>query len=124
MNTHSPQDALRVAAYCRADAPDSDLIAFQKTVIRTTLARCADEPPQITVYADDGIYPRESVRPDLQRLLRDVVARRIDCVAVCGWENLADTQTELRLLRRFFRDHEVLVMECRLPPAYLVRIPM
>ena len=116
------EDTLRIAAYCHTHRSNADDIAFQKTVITQTINRCSDVPPQIIVYVDDGICPNTESQTGFQRLLQDVAAGRIDCIAVCHWHHLATSEEDSKLLQRFFRRHEVLVVECRLPPAVLVRI--
>lgn len=116
------QDVLRVAVYCHTLATDPDDIAFQKAVITRAMILGCDRSPQISHYEDDGICPSTETRPGFQRLLQDVAARRIDCVAVMGWNHLAIAERDASLLRRFFVNHGAHIIECQLPPAVLVRI--
>ncbi|WP_031372159.1 recombinase family protein [Lysobacter antibioticus] len=116
------QEALRVAVYCHTLEPDPDDIAFQKAVVTRAMNLCCDRAPQISYYVDDGICPNTQSRPGFQRLLQDVAARRIDCLAVLDWSHLASGERDTALLRRFFAQHGAHIIECQLPPAVLVRI--
>ncbi|MGO1073401.1 recombinase family protein [Lysobacter sp. CA199] len=118
--TTDPREPLRVAVYCQTLWNDIDLIGFQKTVIADTLRRCADVPPILTIYVDNGFCANTQVRPDFHRLLLDVAARKIDVIAVCEWGRLATGEADIKQLLRYFYKHDVLVVECETKPARLV----
>lgn len=115
-----PREPLRIAVYCQTLWTDADLIGFQKTVITDTLRRCADMPPVLSIYVDDGFCPNTQVRPDFQRLLRDVANRKVDVIAVCEWSRLATCDADIKQLLRYFYEHDALVVECQTKPARLV----
>lgn len=114
-----PREPLRIAMYCQTLWNDTDFIGFQKTVITDTLRRCADVPPLLSTYIDNGFCASTQVRPDFQRLLLDVGAGKVDVIAVCDWGRLATTNADMRQLMRFFYQHHTLVVECQTKPARL-----
>jgi hypothetical protein len=114
------REPLRIAMYCQTLWQDIDFIGFQKTVITDTLRRCADVPPLLSSYIDNGYCASTQIRPDFQRLLLDVTARKIDIIAVCDWGRLATTDADMGELLRYFYRHRTLVVECETKPARLV----
>ncbi|QQQ01007.1 recombinase family protein [Lysobacter enzymogenes] len=113
---------LRIAIYCHTHTQNPIQIDYQRAVVMDTVLRCADVPPEITVYADNGFCPSTQVRPAFQRLLQSVAEGETDCIAVNHWDHLSVPGPDADALLRFFRKHEVLVIECRAQPAIIVRI--
>lgn len=116
------REPLRVAVYCHTFSEDRDEVGFQRKVIIRTLERCTDPFPIITLYTDDGFCPDTQMRPDFQRMLLDVAAGHLDCIAFCGWDHLSGVEDSRKMLRRFLKKHEVLPLECRVLEAVLVRL--
>lgn len=76
----------RTALYCRVsredgDRPESDSILTQRHLLEDYCARNA-EFGVIDTYIDDGFTGTHFNRPDFQRMLSDIGAGKIDCVAV------------------------------------------
>lgn len=113
---------MRIAIYCQTLWKAPDLITVQRVTLMETLNRCCDIPPTLSVYIDDGYCPNTQVRPDFQRLLRDIAAGQLDCVAVFGCERLAQRASDYAVLKRYLDKYGVVVMECQQMPARMVRI--
>ncbi|MGO1069615.1 recombinase family protein [Lysobacter sp. CA199] len=111
---------LRTAVYCHTSSPNSEEIAFQKTLVAKGMTGCTDLPPHFMVYVDDGFCPQTEVRPELQRLLTDVAHGHIDCVASSGWDVLSPSPRDLQKLAVFFISHGVPMID--FPVGYAFRI--
>ncbi|WP_057972264.1 recombinase family protein [Lysobacter antibioticus] len=103
---------VRVAIYCYSEGVDSDFIAYQRYVVQQDLAGRLDRTPVVSHYADDGVCSRTEVRPNFQRLLIEVAAGAVDCVAVTEMDRLSNDLDGASHLARFFQRHGVLVVEC------------
>lgn len=104
---------VRVAVYCYSEVEDSDFIGYQRYVVQRELAERMDRAPVVTHYADDGVCGWTEARPNFQRLLLDVAAGIIDCVAVIDRRRLALDPDGEAQLSRLFQRHGVLLVECR-----------
>lgn len=104
---------VRVAVYCYSEVVDSDFIAYQRYVVQQELAARLDCAPVISHYVDAGVCSRTEVRPEFNRLLLEVAAGVIDCVAVIDEDRLAEGRDGKAQLSRLFQRHGVLVVECR-----------
>lgn len=58
-------------------------------------------------YDDNGYSGIKFDRPALQRLLRDVLSGKIDCVVVCDMARLSRSVSDLQQLVAIFEQHGV-----------------
>ncbi|MGO1003248.1 recombinase family protein [Lysobacter sp. CA196] len=113
---------VRVAVYCYSEGVDADFIAYQRYVVQQDLAERLDRLPIVSHYADEGVCSRTEVRPNFQRLLLEVAAGAIDCVAVTALDRISNDPDGESHLSRFFKRHGVLVVECHPLKGILVRV--
>ena len=73
----------KVGGYVRlsSDQYDNDSIETQSLMIRQYVKDCPDFE-LIDIYSDEGYSGTNFVRPDFERLIRDIYAGKIDCIIV------------------------------------------
>lgn len=73
----------KVGGYVRlsSDQYDNDSIETQILMIRQYVKECPDFE-LIDIYSDEGYSGTNFVRPDFERLIRDIYAGKIDCIIV------------------------------------------
>lgn len=88
------------------DKPESDSIQNQKKIIENHLdylRKQGEDIVSVTVYSDDGYAGGNFNRPDYQRMIADVVAGTINCIAFKDNSRLGRNYPELgKLMEDFF----------------------
>jgi len=114
--------AWRIGLYIRLSREDGNNESYSVTNQRTRLAEyvskslCDETADIVDYYIDDGYTGTDSEREDFQRLLEDVVSKKINCVIVKDLSRLSRNDWECgRYLQQFFVAHDVRFISLELP---------
>lgn len=97
-------DMRRCAVYVRVSRKRDQSPALQLDALR---ALCAQRGWATTEYVDHGVSGARASRPDLDRLMRDVHAGKVDVVAVWKFDRFARSTQHLVTALNDFRSRSV-----------------
>lgn len=106
----APKKIWKTALYCRlsredGDRPESDSVGNQRSLL-TEYAQARPEFAVYDCYIDDGFTGTNFDRPAFQRMLRDIEAKRVDCVLVKDLSRFGRDYIDAgRYLERWLPEH-------------------